>query len=298
MLEKAREAVREKAEMTRFGAVPVVVVLTLAAACACVAWAEDPDPGLAGGGRAVAVEAGLDREEATLDADQATRIFREANALYAEGAYDEAAERYERVLSGGIEDADVRYNLANAYFKDGAVGRAVLNYERALRLDPGHEDARANLEFVTETLADRQASVGGPVSELLADAYARAVPARLAVWASVFYFGLMGALILGVLKGALVGWVARLAVVAGILLVVTASLLAVRLTRLRSVREAIVLAPEVAVRTGPGEDFVLEFRLHEGTKVRAREDRDDWARISVAGSDLEGWLPAGTLEEI
>ncbi len=277
---------------------PVVVALALAVACGGIARAGGPDQGLVGGARALAADAGLDREEAALDAGQATQLFREANALYADGAYDDAIARYERVLSGGIENTDVRYNLANAYFKAGMTGRAVLNYERALRLDPGHEDARANLEFVTEILADRRAPVGGPVAELLENAYARATPARLAIWGSVFYFALIATLILGTLRGRLVGWVARLAVVMGIHLVVAGGLLAVRLERLRSVREAVVLAPEVSVRTGPGEDFVLEFRLHEGTKVRAREDRDDWVRVSVSGTDLEGWLPAGSLEEI
>lgn len=285
--------------MTNPGALLRAVVVAASLAAACVACAAGHDPGPAAGGRALArADAGLDREEAPLDADRATQLFLEANALYADGVYDDAAARYERVLAGGIENADVRYNLANAYFKAGMTGRAVLNYERALRLDPGHEDARANLEFMSEILADRQAPVGGPVSELVEGAYARATPTRLAVLASVLYFVLMGAVILGTLRGALTGWVARLAVVMGICLVVVGGILAVRLYRQRSVREAVVLAPEVAVRTGPGEDFVLEFRLHEGTKIRAREDRGDWVRISVGGTDLEGWLPAGSLEEI
>ena len=62
--------------------------------------------------------------------------------------------------------------------------------------------------------------------------------------------------------------------------------------------EATMVAVDVPVRTGPGDDFVLEFRLHEGTKVRLREVRDDWARVSVEGTDLEGWLPERTVEEI
>jgi hypothetical protein len=151
---------------------------------------------------------------------------------------------------------------------------------------------------VSELLADRQAPVGGPASAFLDRVYGAATTPRLSAWASLFYFVLFGALILGILRGGLAGWVARLAVVAGILLIVSGALLGVRLERARSVHEAIVLAPEVAVRTGPGEDFVLEFRLHEGTKVRAREDRGDWVRISVAGTDLEGWLPADTVAEI
>jgi tetratricopeptide (TPR) repeat protein len=295
--EEAREAVRAEAETVSRRRATAAIVLAAALVGAPAALVAGPGAGAAVPAPAGS-DAGLTREEAPLDPDQATQLFREANVLYAEGAYDGAATRYERVLAGGIENADVLYNLANAYFKAGATGRAVLNYERALKLQPGHEDARANLAFVSEMLADRQASVGGPLSELLGDAYARATPGRLSVLASLFYFVLVAALIAGVLRGGVSGWTARLAVVMGIHLVVAGGLLAMRLYQERSIREAVVLVPEVAVRTGPGDDFVLEFRLHEGTKVRAREDRGDWVRISVGGSDLEGWLPAGSLEEI
>jgi hypothetical protein len=79
---------------------------------------------------------------------------------------------------------------------------------------------------------------------------------------------------------------------------VSGAVLAFRIHRTNAVREAVIVAADVPVRTGPGDDFVLEFRLHEGTKVRLREARDEWARISVEGTDLEGWLPGRTLEEI
>jgi hypothetical protein len=281
------------------GGLSVVLVVALAAACPAGAWTQEPVGGLDVEGRTPeAADGGLDRETAPLDAEGATQVFREGNALYADARYEEAAARYERVLAGGLESAEVRYNLANAYYKAGATGRAVLNYERALRLDPGHDDARANLEFVRETLADRQAKVGGPFSESVEHLYVRLTPPRLAAWASVFYFLFIGALIVGIVRSGLVGWVARLAVVTGLLLLLTGGLLVIRSERIRSVRDAVVLASEVAVRTGPGEDFMLEFRLHEGTKVRVREGRGQWARVSVSGTDLEGWLPAGSIEVI
>jgi tetratricopeptide (TPR) repeat protein len=294
--EEAREAFRTEAEtVRRTGKLAAIVVAAALAAGAVRAQAPDLD---AGGESLTGPDAGLAREQPPLDLDQATRLVVEANALYADGVYDDAAARYERVLSGGVENADVHYNLANAYFKAGMTGRAVLNYERALRLEPGHEDARANLAFVRELLADRQAAVGGPVSEFFGRFYAWAAPGRMAALASTLYFVFVAALIGGILRGGVAGWIARLAVVTGVLLVVAVGALGTRLYRERSLREAIVMAPEVAVRTGPGEDFVLEFRLHEGTKVRAREDRGDWVRVSVGGSDLEGWLPADSIERI
>jgi hypothetical protein len=114
----------------------------------------------------------------------------------------------------------------------------------------------------------------------------------------VFYFALVGALILIVQRRFRGAWLPRVAAVAGTALLLSLLVVGVRLAQARAHREAIIVETEVGVRTGPGEDFMLEFKLHEGTKVREREVRGDWARISVAGTDLEGWMPAAAAEEI
>jgi hypothetical protein len=118
------------------------------------------------------------------------------------------------------------------------------------------------------------------------------------VLATVFYFALVAALMLIVLRRFRGLWLSRVAVVAGTALAISLLMIGVKVGEARTHREGIVVETEVGVRTGPGEDFVLEFKLHEGTKVREREARGEWIRISVAGSDLEGWTPAAAVEEI
>lgn len=253
-------------------------------------------------GAARAQETMLERR-AELDAGGATQAFHEANELYSSERYEEAAAVYEAILEGGFRNADVQYNLGNAHYKSGRLGLAVLAYERALRLDPSHDDAAENLTFLGELLADRRAPVGGAMSEFLTRLSARFTVERLAVLTSLFYFILFGALVMVTLRGPLTSWARKLAVVMAVHLAVSGGLLAFRAAQASSNVEAVVLAAEVGVRTGPGDDFILEFRLHEGTKVRLGETRADdaqveWARVSVAGTDLEGWLPAGTIERI
>jgi len=233
----------------------------------------------------------------TVTAGQARSAFGEANGLYADGRYDEAAALYQAILAGGFQNADVHYNLGNALYMEGDIAGAVLGYERALRLDGSHEDAAANLEFVREQLADRQVRVGGTLSEALDRFFRRANVARLTVAVSLFYSLAAACLIVAVLRGAFTPWLMRVIVVVLVLFVVAGGVLAFRIHRTSAVREAVIVVADVPVRTGPGDDFVLEFRLHEGTTVRLRESRDDWARVSVEGTDLEGWLPGGAVEE-
>lgn len=250
------------------------------------------------GGEGTGVPLRLAPTAAPIDPAEATRIFKDANAYYAEGRYEEAASLYERILARGFENADVRYNLGNASYKGGHLGRAVLAYERALKLDPEHDDARANLEFVRAILPDRQTVVGGPTSAVFERIYARMTVDRAAVLATVFYFALVAALMLIVLRRFRGLWLSRVAVVAGTALAISLLMIGVKVGEARTHREGIIVETEVGVRTGPGEDFVLEFKLHEGTKVREKEVRGEWTRISVAGTDLEGWAPAAAVEEI
>jgi hypothetical protein len=279
---------------------PCLSTLAVVAAVVTMAFASMPGSLDAG-----AQETAPDAERTLLERDvpeigpvEATNLFREANALYADGDYGPAAEVYEVILAGGFRNADVYYNLANARYKSGELGQAVLGYERALRLEPGHEDAWANLEFVRSQLADRQAPVGGPLSQAADRFFTGGAPNGLAVAASALYFFALALVVFGVLRRFFPPWLTRTVIVVAVVLVAAVGTLGFRVGRAGRVREAVIVALDVSVRTGPGNDFVLEFRLHEGTKVRVREARESWTRVSVEGTDLEGWLPEEAIEEI
>jgi len=239
------------------------------------------------------------RAQARIDSAEATRLFAEANALYGGSRFDEAARLYSQVLDAGFENADVRYNLGNAFFKAGSVGRAIVEYERALRLDPGHNDARANLEFLRGQIADRQTPIGTGAGAAIVESVYGAIPSGLAAGvASALYVLLVVVLVVAVLRSGFDPATRVAAIVLAALLVASAGVTAAKIHRERNVSHAIVIVTETAVRTGPGEDFVLEFKLHEGTKVRTIEDRVEWSRVRVDGTDLEGWLATSALEPI
>jgi len=240
----------------------------------------------------------VSQEAPEVGPDEAIRFFREANELYADGDHAAAAELYEAIIAGGFRNAEVYYNLANARYMEGEIAQAVLGYERVLRLDASHEDAAANLEFVREQLADRQVRVGGALSDAVERFFRRGNTGRLALAASLFYFLVTAGVIAAVLRGGFNPWLQRATIVMAIHLAVAGGLLTYRVHRESTVHEAVIVVADVPVRTGPGDDFVLEFRLHAGTKIRVSEERDDWARVSVEGTDLEGWLPGRAVEEI
>jgi tetratricopeptide (TPR) repeat protein len=81
-------------------------------------------------------------------ASRADNDFVEGNRAYEAGKFAEARQHYEKLVQRGEWSANLFYNLGNTEARMGAAGLASLNYERALVLQPGHSEARANLDFL------------------------------------------------------------------------------------------------------------------------------------------------------
>ena len=84
----------------------------------------------------------------------AENSLEEADNVYMQGHYEEAAQLYETLLKDQV-NAEAYYNLGNTYYRLEDLGRAVLNYERALLLAPDHEDALYNLELCKAKMQDQ-----------------------------------------------------------------------------------------------------------------------------------------------
>jgi len=223
----------------------------------------------------------------------------EANRLYEAGQFAEAAALYQTLVDAGVEDGTLYYNLGNAYFKAGDLGHAVLNYCRAQALLPRDPDVVANLRLARAQTLDRlETEDGGGLAGFVRRALVEwttldeAAAAALGLW--VLECALLVAAILWPrgrrgMRYAIVVVAAFLAL--GILSV------SVRVIREHRSPSAVVVAQEVDVHSGPGEDYVTEFSLHAGTEVHVIEQHGDWSRIALRG-DLQGWVPAESIEEL
>lgn len=247
-------------------------------------------------------------------------VFAKGNALYEQGDYAGAVEQYVSLVGAGITDKDLYYNLANAYYKNDDFGRAVLFYERARRLAPRDRDVRDNLALVRLQLRDKQFvrdenRLVRAVAWLHDNLNAKEMTLvgslcylLLCVLGIVFVFRDSAAVsaayrwISFVSPGRLAGLtrtqdlLLALAVVS--FLFVSTGVSAYRKTAQESGRRvAVVVGPEAAVFSAPVEDATLQFKIHEGTLVRIREERKAWVRINLPGG-LSGWVSASAVERV
>jgi tetratricopeptide (TPR) repeat protein len=85
--------------------------------------------------------------------------FEEANNLFNQSKYTEAAKSYQQLLDEGYNQTALYFNAGNAWYKAGKVGMAVYSYEKALQLSPNDKAVKHNLDVVNQ-------KVEGYVNEL------------------------------------------------------------------------------------------------------------------------------------
>jgi len=223
-----------------------------------------------------------------------------ADSAYVSGDYIQAISLYESMLAEG-ESSEVYYNLGNSYFKADMIGKAILNYERALLLSPGNSDYRANLDIARSKTQDNLVSV----PDVFFVVWFRSLINMLSVrqWS---YIGICMFLLLLICLGCYffartvglkkVGFILASSF---FLLTILANLFAyTQKNKLIHRDNAIVLSPSITVRSTPSESGTSLFILHEGSKVKIKDDSmREWKEIQLPDGKV-GWIPESAMEII
>jgi tetratricopeptide (TPR) repeat protein len=223
------------------------------------------------------------------DPARAAALFDEANAAFLNGDPSHAIAAYEALLTEGVRSPELETNLGAASSRKGQRGLAALHFERALYLDPGDEDARADLAEVRRENVDKlqgDAEEGEALSRILAP-----LPGRAASIAFVLLWTLGWALLAARVvrpRPALVP-----AAIAALACAVLAGGVAAGASAWERIaaRRAVVVAPSASAREGPGEQTAIRFEIHEGTALRVEDEAQGYRRVKLANG-LTGWVPA------
>ncbi|MEL6671315.1 MAG: tetratricopeptide repeat protein [Bacteroidota bacterium] len=231
------------------------------------------------------------------DEGEASFLWQKANQAYEQGAFPQAIQLYDSILSLGYEAADLHYNLGNAHFKAKQVAPSIFHYEKALQLEPGHADARVNLKQANQRVMDNI----DPMPELLFLSWIKKTYYRLTEsnWATLalilLWIALGGGSLFLFSQSPL--W-KRIGFFSGlVLLSLSVSALLISLskrTQAADAQEGIIFAQNTYVKNAPnGETNLLV--LHEGVKVEVVEAATDgWVKIRLEGikvGEVVGFIP-------
>jgi hypothetical protein len=217
--------------------------------------------------------------------------FLQANKLYEEGKYAQAASGYEDLLKAGRVSPAVFFNAGNAWFKAGQVGRAIYDYRRAAQWTPRDPDIRANLQFA-------RARAGNPsqpgsrwtrwVARLSLNEWACAASAVVAM-----FFLLLATRQIWPALARPSGGLARFLAAAGVWLLVC---LAIAVHQQLLQQTSIIIVPEAVVRRGPMDQSQSAFTAHDGAELTVLSRDGDWLEVSDA-SHRVGWLQRKDVEQ-
>jgi len=211
--------------------------------------------------------------------------FTDANNLYAQGKFADAAAAYQKIAADGQVSPALLFNLGNAAFKSGQIGQAIAAYSHAERLAPRDPDVRANLQFARNEVSGGDSVGPGWCERTLG----RLTLNEWAVLASVFFWIWLGLLAAREWKPALRPTLSQLTRLAGVGAVVlwlgTGTLCFERHANPR----AVVVGHEAAVRGGPLDDAQSVYTAHDGVELTVLDRRDDWLQVGD-GHDRIGWI--------
>jgi tetratricopeptide (TPR) repeat protein len=226
----------------------------------------------------------------------------QSDSAEAKQGFTDAADKYQLLVSSGIANSGLYFNLANAYLESGQTSRAVANYLRCLRIEPTMHEAQSNLAYAKKMLH-------GPGGTDSADMNGRA--ASFAVYASVTNEWLNRRISPRVVFGAMmVAWVAvwliiglrflgfnfprKSALSAAILVFILAA--ASSWLSWQTAERPMAIVVQAPAAAGANDD-VATAKLSEGQLVEPVQKRAGSMRVRTTTGEMI-WLPSDLVEVI
>jgi tetratricopeptide (TPR) repeat protein len=227
-------------------------------------------------------------------------LLQQANEAYAAGDFQTAAGLYEELLKTNGASATVYYNLGNSYYKLNKTALSILNFERALLLEPGNGDIRFNLEIAKLKAVDRIEQVGDffltewfrDIQNLLStDAWSKfSIFCFISLIICLFFFFFSRRIFLKKL-GFFLAMGLLVCVIFGNCFAYNQK------KKLTHRTAAIIFSPTTTIKSSPDNSGTDLFILHEGTKVRIKQNVSGWNEIETTDGNV-GWIRSSEIEVI
>lgn len=225
--------------------------------------------------------------------------FEQANLLFNQSKYTEAARTYQQLVDEGHTQKALFFNAGNAWYKAGKTGQAIYNYEKALQLAPNDAAVKHNLAIANQ-------KVNGFVEELpmvffqqwwlqlqhLHKANGWAVGTVVLFWL----------LIAGVMLNTfLPGWRNKFLrwgnYVTGILCALYLLMAIDAYFSATNHQTGVVMSSNIKAKTSPDENSRDAFEVGEGMKVHITDATADFCKIELSDGK-NGWISCNYIKRL
>jgi tetratricopeptide (TPR) repeat protein len=216
--------------------------------------------------------------------------FEQANKLYEEGKFSEAAAAYEGLIQAGHQSPTLYFNLGNAWYKAEQLGRAIAAYRRAEALEPRDPNVRFNLQFTRKKVTGSDTLPGETWRQWLETL-------TLNEWTGLAMGAFWATFLLLALREARPAWRKGLrlyAALAGAATLALGSCLGVTAQARGQHDSGVIVGPQAVVRYGPLEESQVYYQLRDGSEVavldvKKVDNQQAWAQVRDAARRI-GWV--------
>ena len=218
------------------------------------------------------------------DLSQASDAFHKGNEAYEKGNFEEASADYQKAEDLGIANTRLYFNHANSLYRQHQLGLSILYYEKARKLSPLDEDVLYNLRFAQSQVADK---IPEPESNLLTQALWHlhaSYSIRAGIWMAFALFTLaFTGIAASLFLASFLRWLSVAVTVVSILILLAFSpSLIYKVHQQENEQYGIVLQPAIDMLSGPGDNYQVLARVHEGTRFEIVEQRGEWLSVKLA----------------
>lgn len=233
---------------------------------------------------------------------QQQAVLHEANNAYAQGvamqstdpvssqqSFKTAANRYQLLVTDGVENGKLWYNLGNAYLQSHEVGEAIAAYKSAERFVPLDGRLKANLSYARSLVDD---PFDGKNS--------KSIFKRLTFWHNTIPTQIRLYIALGAWAILFTILTFRLVIIfpvwktGSVLSGVTAMLIGFSVftdVQDQHRQQGVLVANDVILRSGQGDNYapLVQTPLNEGIEFEVVGERSEWLQIKLSDGKI-GWV--------
>ncbi|PUZ26669.1 Tetratricopeptide repeat-containing protein [Chitinophaga costaii] len=237
--------------------------------------------------------------QAAVHAQAPQATFSEANELYQQKRYTNAAAKYQQLIDQGYYQPALYYNAGNAYYKASHIGAAVYNYEKALQLAPRDEATLHNLEIVNQQIANNPDALPLLFFQQWWQVFTQVFSANGWAVAAVICAWLLGAVLIVYffLPGSRAIWAKAGIYVTSLLLVITFGMAAAAYANHFDQRNAIVMNAGLKAKAAPDAGSKDMFELQEGMKVEVLDHTQEFCKVQLVDGKT-GWVTCDNIKRL
>jgi tetratricopeptide (TPR) repeat protein len=223
----------------------------------------------------------------TAKADEASNLFHIGIKNYNSGEFKAAVSEFSEIVNRGIVNGKLFYDLGNAYLKNNDIGHAILWYQRAFKLIPKDPDLKFNYTVALSRVKDMPPDNRHPILKIIV--FWQYLLSRTATqWAAVILNGIFWIVLTLQLffRKNTFNWVRSMILPVFMIILLTASFNYYDDTYNK---QAVIIPPEISVRSGLSDDATELFALHAGSQVHVDKEKDGFLKVRFS-KDKIGWI--------